>query len=134
MFFVIRTIDQNITRSHVADQFHLYARNITILKTAAGNDCRREMTSKEKRTRAYLVTNGSTAAFAKAISGCFRIRSVVMLTKIIQIIAILFGLVLVTVLSFGSGFEKLGCAELLVYTAFWSVALVVATQIAKRLG
>ena len=132
--FVIRTIDPNITQQHVAEKFSLYPKCIKILPTGLGMICHDELSAKEKTSRAYLVTNGKLSSFANAVSGCIRIKSTVTIAKIVQYLAIIIGFILVTIISFISGFAKLGSFELLVYTGFWCAALIAVSIGARRLS
>ncbi len=132
--FVVRTIDPNITQQHIADKFSLYPRCIKILPTGLGMLCHDELSAKEKSSRAYLVTNGKLSSFANAVSGCIKIRSTVTIAKIVQYLAIIIGFILVTVISFISGFAKLGSFELLIYTGFWCAALIIVSIAARRVS
>ena len=58
-------------------------------------------------------------------------KSTVTISKIIQMMSIVTGFVLVNILSFFSGFAKLGVFELLLYIGFWCIALI-AVSIAAR--
>ena len=129
--FVIRTVDPNVTRESVAKKFYLYHRCITILPTGLGTIGHNAMSSVDDRSRAYLVTRGKISSFARAVSGCIRIKSNVTISKILQYVAIVLGLVLVTVISFVSGFEKLGNIEMLIYLGFWALASTAVSMIKK---
>ena len=129
--FIIRTVDPNISKESVARNFYLYHRCITILPTGLGNICHEVTSSVDDRSRAYLVTRGKISSFAKAVSGCIRIKSNVTISKIMQYVAVVVGLVLITVISFISGFEKLGCLEMLIYLGFWAIASIVVSMIRK---
>ena len=129
--FIIRTVDPNITKEAVAEKFYLYHRCVTVLPTGLGNICHEVMSSADESTRAYLVTGGKLSAFARAVSGCIRMRTNVSFTKIIQSIAVFLGLGIFTVICFVSGFEKLGCVEILIYLAFWASAALGVSLIIK---
>ncbi len=129
--FIIRTVDPNITNESVARKFYLYHRCVTILPTALGNICYNVTSQVDDTSRAYLVTRGRISAFAKAISGCIKIKSNVTITKILQYVAIVLGLVIITGISFISGFQKLGCLEMLIYLGFWAIASIIVSLIRK---
>ena len=131
---VVRTIDSNITQTHIAEKFGIFPRCIKVLSTGLGNICHEELTSVEKPSRAYVVTDGRLSALATAISGCIVIKSTVTITKIIQILSIVIGFFLVTLISFISGFAKLGGLEILLYTCFWCIALIVVSVLARKLN
>ena len=131
---IVRTIDPNITQAHVADKFSLYQRCIKILPTGLGTICHNELKQTEKSSRAYVATNGRITAFSAAVSGCIKIRSTVTIARIIQVLAILIGFMLISVISFVSGFAKLGNGELLLYTGFWCAALILVSAVARKLS
>ncbi|MGN0537880.1 MAG: hypothetical protein ACI4M3_07885, partial [Acutalibacteraceae bacterium] len=128
---VVRTLDCNITPNHIAEKFRLYPRCITVLPTALGQIADEAKSGMENETRAYLATRGRLSSFARAITGCIKIRSSVKLSIIIQAIGIIFGFIVVTAVSFISGFDKLGIVQLLVYLGFWVVATLVAPSFRK---
>lgn len=132
--FVVRTIDPNITQDHIAKKFSLFPRCIKVLPTELGQLCYEEISAKEKTSRAYLVTNGKLSSFANAVNGCIKIKSTVTIAKIVQYLAIIIGFILVSIISFISGFAKLGSLELLLYTGFWCAALIVVSIAARRLS
>ena len=129
--FIVRTVDPNITRESLADRFGLFYRCITVLPTSLGTVCNNVTSKTEDRSRAYLVTRGKISSFAKAISGCIKMKSNVTISKILQCIGLVLGLVTITMISFVSGFEKLGCLEMLIYIGFWSVTSIIASTIRK---
>ena len=129
--FIIRTVDPNITRETVADRFGLFHRCITVLPTNLGTVCHSVTSKLLDRSRAYLVTRGKISSFAKAVSGCIKMKSNMTLSRILQCIGLALGLITITLISFVSGFEKLGCLEMLIYIGFWSVATLIASVIRK---
>lgn len=131
---IVRTIDQNITREHIAEKFNLYQRSIKILPTGLGTICQEELTGTEKSSRAYLVTNGKLSAFAAAVSGCISLKSSVTISIIIQSLSVIIGFLLVMILSFGSGFILLSNIPVIIYTAFWCVAMMVISVAARKLS
>ena len=129
--FAVRTVDPNITQENIAEKFCLFFRCIKILPTSLGTLCHNVTSSVDEKSRAYLVTRGKISSFARAVSGCIRIKSNITLSIIIQYIAIILGLLIVTLISFISGFEKLGCLEMLLYIGFWAVATIIIPLIKK---
>lgn len=129
--FAVRTVDPNITQENIAEKFCLFFRCVKILPTSLGNICHNVTSSVDEKSRAYLVTRGKIASFARAVSGCIRIKSNITLSIIIQYIAVILGLLIVTLISFISGFEKLGCFEMLLYIGFWAAATIIIPLIKK---
>ena len=129
--FIVRTVDSNITRESIADRFGLFHRCITVLPTNLGRICSSVTSKTEERSRAYLVTRGKISSFARAVSGCIKMKSNVTISRILQCIAIVLGVGTITLISFVSGFEKLGCMEMLIYIGFWAVTTIIASSIRK---
>lgn len=129
---IVRTIDPNISQKHIAEKFGIYQRCIKVLNTGLGNVCHEEINSVDKTSRAYVVTDGKLSAFAVAVLGCIRIKSTVTITKITQIISIVLGFLLVNLISFVSGFAKLGGLEILLYTGLWCVGLIIVSVVARK--
>ena len=129
--FIVRTVDPNITRESIADRFGLFHRCITVLPTNLGRICSSVTSKTEERSRAYLVTRGKISSFARAVSGCIKMKSNVTISRILQCIAIVLGVGTITLISFVSGFEKLGCMEMLIYIGFWAVTTIIASSIRK---
>ena len=129
--FIVRTVDPNITQENIAEKFCLFHRCIKVLPTSLGNICHEAMSSVDEQSRAYLVTRGKISSFARAVAGCIRVKSNITLSIIIQYIAIILGILIVTFISFVSGFQKLGCLEMLLYIGFWAVATIIIPLIKK---
>ncbi len=129
--FIVRTVDANLTREFIAEHFGLFHRCINVVPTSLGNICSEAMSGTDERSRAYLMTRGKLSSFARAVSGCIKIKTNVTISKILQMIALGLGLGIITLISFASGFEKLGCLEMLIYTAFWSLTSIIASMIKK---
>ena len=129
--FIIRTVDPNITKEKAAERFGLFHRCITILPTGLGNICHDAMNGTEERSRAYLVTRGNISSFAKAVAGCLKMKLSVTLSNIFQWLSVGSGLMIVTMMSFVGGFEKLGCLEMLLFTGFWLLSSVIVSLIKR---
>ncbi len=129
--FIVRTVDPNLTREKVAEQFGLFYRCITILPTGMGNICHDAISGTDDSARAYLITRGKLSAFAKAVSGCIKMKMGVFLSRIVQGVSVGAGIVLVNMIAFVSGFEKLGCMEMLIYIGFWSITSIITSMIKK---
>ena len=128
---IVRTVDSNITKEKIAERFGLFHRCISIMPTGLGNIYYEETKNIDEKSRAYLVTRGKLSSFAKAVSGCIKLKSNATITKILQYIAVILGLALVTLISFVSGFEKLGCLEMLIYIGFWTITSLFVSIIRK---
>ncbi len=129
--FIVRTIDPHVTKEKIAQKFGLFHRCITVLPTGLGNLCHEVMGSVDESARAYVVTKGRISSFARAVSGCIKMKSNTGLSKILQYLGIGTGIVLSGLISFVSGFQKLGSVEILGFILFWGVAAVAASLIKK---
>ena len=130
--FIIRTIDPNITKEKISYKFGLFHRCVTILPTGLGTVCNDVMTSVDEQSRAYLVTGGKLASFAKALSRCIKMKGVFIIANLFQYAEIIFGVLTCSMISFISGFQKLGSIEILAYILFWLVATLTAEYLKKR--
>ena len=101
------------------------------MPTGLGNICHEAMTKVDERSRAYLVTRGNISSFAKAVSGCIKMKFSVTLSKIFQCLSVGSALLIVTMMSFVGGFEKLGCLEMLIFIGFWLLASIIVSLIKK---
>ena len=128
---LVRTIDSNITQDRIAEDFGVFYRSVKILPTGLGNITKEMTDTPDEETRAYIATKGGIQSFARAISGCIRIKSNVTLSIVIQMAAIILGFVLVGTITLVSGISRLNILELLIYFAFWIAAVIIAPAIRK---
>ena len=129
--YLIRTTDCNITAERIADDFGIFHRSIKVLPTGLGNVCKEAQLQQEDTSRAYLGTRGKISSLIRAVSGCLRIKSNISLTIVIQLIAIILGVLLVAALCLYATNAVIGTIEILVYMLFWAIASVVAPAIQK---
>ena len=130
--FLVRTIDPSITKEKIAEKFGLFHRCITVLPTGLGNICNEVMSSVDEQSRAYLVTGGKLTSFAKAVSGCIKMKSSVIVSSLLQYASIVFGILVFLAIAFLSGFQKLGSLELFIYILFWALATIVTALIKMK--
>ena len=129
--FLIRTTDYNITDDLVAKLYGLFYRSIKVLPTGLGHVLKEAQTSTEGTSRSYLITGGKAASLARAISGSVKIKSNISLAIMIQLIAIVLGILIASVLSLYANIGVMGSLEVLIYTLFWGVAAIAAPAIQK---
>ena len=129
---VVRTIDPHITKEKIAKKFGLFERCVTVLPTGLGSICNEVTSSVDEQSRAYLVTKGKLSSFARAISGCIKMKSSIMIAKLLQLASIIFGTVVFTLISFISGFQKLGSIQILVYIVFWALVTIIASLVKNK--
>ena len=128
---LVRTIDSNITQDRIAEDFGVFYRSVKILPTGLGNITKEMTDTPDEETRAYIATKGGIQSFARAISGCIRIKSNVTLSIFLQMAGIFLGFVLVGVITFISGIARLNILELLILYVFSIIVGIVAPTIRK---
>lgn len=129
--FLIRTTDYNVTNDLVAKLYDLFYRSIKVLPTGLGNVLREAEDTVEETSRSYLITNGKAASLARAVTGCVKIKHNISLSIIIQLIAVIFGLLVASTLSLYAGVQVMGSLEVLIYALFWGAAAVFAPAVQR---
>ena len=129
--FLIRTTDYNVTNDLVAKLYDLFYRSIKVLPTGLGNVLREAEDTVEETSRSYLITNGKAASLARAVTGCVKFKHNISLSIIIQLIAVIFGLLVASTLSLYAGVQVMGSLEVLIYALFWGAAAVFAPAVQK---
>ena len=129
--FLIRTTDYNITDELVAQLYNLFYRSIKVLPTGLGNVLREAQGVTEETSRAYLITGGKASSMSRAVSGCVRIKQNISLAIMIQLIAVIVGLLIAATLSLYAGVSVMGSAEVLIYAVFWAAATLIAPSLQK---
>ena len=85
----------------------------------------------EESSRAYLITHGKAAALARAVSGSVRIKQNISLAIIIQLIAVILGILIAAPVVLYASIGVMGTLEVLIYTLFWAAAAIIAPAIQK---
>lgn len=129
--FLIRTTDYNVTNDLIAKLYDLFYRSIKVLPTGLGNVLKEAEDTVEETSRSYLITNGKAASLARAVTGCVKIKHNISLSIIIQLIAVIFGLLVASTLSLYAGIQVMGSLEVLIYALFWGAAAVFAPAVQK---
>ena len=106
--FLIRTTDYNVTNDLIAKLYDLFYRSIKVLPTGLGNVLKEAEDTVEETSRSYLITNGKAASLARAVTGCVKIKHNISLSIIIQLIAVIFGLLVASTLSLYAGVQVMG--------------------------
>lgn len=127
--YLIRTTDCNITAEQIAEDFGLFLRSIKILSTGLGNVCKEAQSQVEEKSRAYLGTRGKVSSMVRGIAGCVHIKSNISLAIVIQLIAMVLGLLLVAALCLYATTAVLGTMQIMIYSLFWAFAALLAPLI-----
>lgn len=129
--FLIRTTDHNINDELVAKLYNLFYRSIKVLPTGLGNVLKEAQSVVEETSRSYLISNGKASAMSRAVSGCVKIKQNISLAIMIQLIAVIIGLLIASTLALYAGVGVMGSLEVLIYAMFWAAATVIAPSIQK---
>ena len=129
--FLIRTTDYNITDDLVAKLYNLFYRSIKVLPTGLGNELKEAQSRREESSRSYLITHGKASSLARAVSGSVRIKGNISLAIIIQLIAVILGILIAATLSLYADNGVMGSLEVLIYALFWAAAAIIAPAIQR---
>ncbi len=129
--FLIRTTDYNITDDLIASLYGLFYRSVKVLPTGLGNVLKEAQGAKEETSRAYLITHGKASSLARAVSGSVKIKHNISLAIIIQLIAVILGILVAATLALYANVGVMGSLEVLIYALFWAIAAIIAPAIQK---
>ena len=129
--FLIRTTDYNITDDLVANLYNLFYRSIRVLPTGLGNVLKEAQSVVEDSSRAYLITRGKTSGMARAVSGSVKIKQNISMAIVIQLIAVILGLLIASPLVLYASVGVMGTLEVFIYVLFWAAAAIIAPAIQK---
>lgn len=128
---LVHSTDCNITNDLICSLYNVFYRTVKVLPTGLGTVLKECKSTFEETSRAYLITNGKTSAFLKAVSGSVHIKRNISLSIVIQLISVVLGVLLTATLALYAGVGVLGTLEVLIYSMFWGVATLVAPLIHK---
>lgn len=129
--FLIRTTDYNINNDLVASLYNLFYRSIKVLPTGLGNVLKEAQGIQEESSRSYLITHGKASSLSRAVSGSVRIKHNISLAIVIQLIAIVLGILVASTLALYAGVGVMGTLEVLMYALFWGLAAIIAPSLQK---
>ncbi len=128
---LVRTTDFNITNDLVAKEYNLFYRSVKVLPTGLGNVLKEAESTVEESSRSYLITSGKISSLARAVSGCVKIKHNISLAIVIQLIAVLLGILVTATLSLYAGVGVMGSLEVMIYSVFWGAAAIIAPALQK---
>lgn len=129
---LVHSTDCNITNDLICSLYNVFYRTVKVLPTGLGTVLKECKSTFEETSRAYLITNGKTSAFLKAVSGSVHIKRNISLSIVIQLISVVLGVLLTATLALYAGVGVLGTLEVLIYSMFWGVATLVAPLIHNK--
>ncbi len=133
MSLLIRTTDVNITADRIAKDFGVSHRSIKILEQKNSNVIRDEMIGKEKASPAFIATKGGVTSFGRAVSGCIQTKRNISLSLAVQIVGVLLGLLIVTLIVLFAGVHHIGAIQLFMFYLFWVIAVLAAPPIIQKI-
>lgn len=128
---IVRTVDSNITQEMIAKQFGLFLKTVNVVPTDDIQTHNKEKEAIAENSRAYLATKGSISSLARAISACVRIKLNAYLAMIIQVITVVLGVSIVTLITFYAGLDQISPIGLIIYSLFWIGAAIFTPIIRK---
>lgn len=128
---LVHSTDCNITNDLICSLYDIFYRTVKVLPTGLGTVLKECKSTFEETSRAYLITNGKTNGFFKAVSGSVQIKRNISLSIVIQLISVVLGVLLTATLALYAGVGVLGTLEVLIYSMFWGIATLVAPLIHK---
>ena len=128
---LVRTSDCNITGDMISNLYKIFYRSVKVLPTGLGTVLKESQSVFEETSRAYLITTGKIASLARAVSGSVQIKRNISLSIVLQLVAVVMGILLSSTLSLYAGVGVMGTLEVLIYSMFWGVATLVAPIVHK---
>ena len=129
---LVRTTDCNITGDLICNLYKVFYRSVKVLPTGLGTVLKESQSAFEETSRAYLITNGKISSLARAASGSVKIKRNISLSIVLQLIAIVMGILISSTLALYAGVGVMGTVEVLIYSLFWGVATLVAPAIHRN--
>lgn len=123
--FLIRTSDPNVTERMVSDHFQVYYRSVRVLPEDLSQEFACTPEQEKETARAYLATKGKATVMQRMITSCIRVRNKVTFSLILQAFAVVVTFLLVAFMIFASSLKQLGTVEMLIYTLFWVLAVLI---------
>ncbi|MFI3325928.1 MAG: hypothetical protein R3Y35_07115 [Clostridia bacterium] len=121
---LIRSTDPNITENMICDIFEISQSSVNIVAGDLGQDYS-EMVDKDNKEFAFVATKGRAESMMSIVSSCIKHKRTVSLIVAIQIVGIILGLVLVTMLAINKEFSLLSSMNLFIYQLFWTLAALI---------
>lgn len=128
---LVSTCDCNITSEQLSEDFGVFYRSVKVLPTGLGNVCKEVTSAFQERSRAYLATRGRFTQLARALSGCVRLKTNISISVMIQVIGVVLGILIMSVITLYSGMSILGTVPVLIYSVLWGTASILISIIKK---
>lgn len=129
---LFRTSDANITESFLEREFKLPKNVVKIINPIAGEMFAKVKNAEKERSDAYIVHDGSVVSMLKALHLSFRVSQFVNVSRTVQAVAAVIGVLIVALLSFMSGLSQVAVWQIIMYQIVWGVVLYLLPAIKKH--
>lgn len=128
---LFRTSDANITESFLESEFGLPKNVVKIINPVAGEMFTKIKNEEKEQSDALIIHDGRVITMLKALHLSFRITQFVNVSRTIQQIAAVIGVLLVAALSFMSAISQISVWQIVFYQLIWGVVLYFLPAIKK---
>ncbi len=128
---LFRTSDANITESFLEREFRLPKNVVKIINPVAGEMFTKVKTAEKEKSDAFIVHDGSVLSMLKALHISFGVSQFVNVSRTVQGISAIIGVLIVALLSFMSGLSQVSAWQIVMYQIIWGVVLYALPAIKK---
>lgn len=128
---VVSTTEPNVSAQRITEDYNIFFRSVKVLPTGYANECNEAVSKVEETSRAYLATRGKFTSLCRAISGCIKIKSNIMIGLIIEVFGLMLGVLLCATMVLYSSVSSLSIVEIILYLLFWGISTVIAQLIQR---
>ncbi len=128
---LVSTTDNNITHEKVVKNFDLSQRSIKVMTSGHTMASRVQSSEVADKSRAYIVTRGSSASMLRVISGCMKLKNVFDIGVALQTIAVILGMIIMTLLCMTATVSYINLTYLIIYMITWPIAIYLIHLIYK---
>lgn len=127
-----RTSDANITEDFIEKEFGLPSKVVKIINSVAGDMFVNVKNQELSRADAKVIHNGETKTMLSSMHTAFVIGNFINTSYIIQLIAAVFGVAIVSVLALLSGLAQISVWQIIMYQTFWSLLIGILPRLRKN--
>lgn len=120
---LVSTTDNNITHEKIVKDFDLSQRSIKVMTSGHTMVSRTQTLEIADKSRAYIVTRGSTASMLRVISGCMKLKNVFNIGVALQTIAVILGMIIMALLCITAAVSYVKLTYLIIYMVTWPIAI-----------
>lgn len=128
---LFRTSDANITENFLEREFRLPKNSVKIINPVAGEMFTKVKTTEKERSNAYIVHDGTVLSMLKSLHLSFGVSQFVNVSRTVQGISAIIGVLIVALLSFMSGLSQVSAWQIIMYQIIWGGVLYFLPAIKK---